>query len=56
MGPKTKAYKIPIHHSLTLTQSKNNESHQPLGKTKSNKIYGFSTKNYFFSFINNFFF
>jgi hypothetical protein len=56
MGPKTKAYKILIHHSLTLTQTKNNESHQPLGKTKSNKIYGFSTKKYFFNFINNFFF
>jgi hypothetical protein len=55
MGPKTKAYKILIHHSLTLTQTKNNESHQPLGKTKSNKIYGFSTKKNFFNFINNFF-
>jgi hypothetical protein len=55
MGPKTKVYKIPIHHSLTLTQTKNKESHQPLGKMKSNKIYGFSTKKYFLVLSTTFF-
>jgi hypothetical protein len=55
MGPKTKAYKILIHHSLTLTQTKDIESHQPLGKTKSNKIYGFSTKKTFLILSTTFF-
>jgi hypothetical protein len=56
MNPKTKAYKIPIHHhSLTLTQTKNKQSHQPLGKIKSKKIYGSPTKKYFLVLSTTFF-
>jgi hypothetical protein len=48
MNPETRAYKIPNHHhSLTSTQTKNKQIHQPLGKIKSNKIYGSPTKIYF---------
>jgi hypothetical protein len=48
MNPETRAYKIPIHHhSLILTQNKYKQSHQPIGKIKSNKIYGSPTKIYF---------
>jgi hypothetical protein len=48
MNPETKAYKIPIHyHSSTLIQTKNKQSHQPLGKIKSKKIYGSPKENTF---------
>jgi hypothetical protein len=55
MGPKTKAYKIPIHHSLTLTQTKNKQSHQPLGKTKSKKFMDSPQKNTFLVLSTTFF-